>query len=134
MVVAAPGDRWRAGGVDLAVVWPTRLIRGEGSDPNNASVTLLAELRGVRALLGGDLEPAAQDAVLTGGLVPDIDVVKVPHHGSAKQAPGWVTAARPELALIGVGLLEDGYRLVSCALFLERYEYDVLLSHGSTPF
>ena len=37
-------------------------------------------------------------------------------------------------ALIGVGLLEDGYRLVSCALFLKRHEYDVLLSHGSTPF
>jgi competence protein ComEC len=105
--VAAPGDRWRTGDLDLSVVWPTRLLRGEGSDPNNASVTLLADLGGVRALLGGDLEPAAQDAVLTGGLVPDVDVVKVPHHGSAKQAPGWVTAARPELALIGVGADND---------------------------
>jgi competence protein ComEC len=105
--VAAPGDRWRAGGVDLAVVWPTRLLRGEGSDPNNASVTLVAEVAGTRLLLGGDLEPAAQDAVLGAGLVPDVDVVKVPHHGSAKQAPGWVVAARPELALIGVGLDND---------------------------
>lgn len=106
--VAAPGDRWRAGGVDLAVVWPTRLLRDEGSDPNNASVTLLADVDGVRALLGGDLEPAAQDAVLAAGLVPDVDVVKIPHHGSAKQAAGWVTTSRPELALIGVGI-DNGY-------------------------
>ena len=105
--VAAPGDRWRAGGLDLAVIWPSRLLRGQGSDPNNASVTLVADLVGVRALLGGDLEPAAQDAVLAAGLVPDVDVVKVPHHGSAKQAAGWLAASRPELALIGVGLDND---------------------------
>jgi competence protein ComEC len=105
--VAAPGDRWRVGGVELTVLWPTRLLRGEGSDPNNASVTVLADLGGVRTLLGGDLEPAAQEALLGTGQVPDVDVAKVPHHGSAHQAPGWLAASRPEIALIGVGLDND---------------------------
>jgi competence protein ComEC len=35
--VAAPGDVWTVGGVRLRVVWPTRILRGQGSDPNNAS-------------------------------------------------------------------------------------------------
>jgi competence protein ComEC len=105
--VAAPGDRWTVAGVDLRVVWPLRLLRGQGSDPNNASVTLVAEVDGVRLLLGGDLEPAAQDAVLASRAVGDVDVVKVPHHGSAKQAPGWLARSTPELALVGVGLDND---------------------------
>jgi len=58
-------------------------------------------------LLGGDLETAAQEQLLASGVVPRVDVVKVPHHGSAKQAAGWVLAARPRIALIGVGLGTD---------------------------
>jgi competence protein ComEC len=58
----------------------------------------------VSVLLGGDLETAAQKQVLASGAVPRVDVVKVLHHGSAKQAAGWVLAARPRIALIGAGL------------------------------
>jgi competence protein ComEC len=105
--VAAPGDRWTVGDVGLRVLWPTRILRGEGSDPNNASVVMVADVGGVSVLLGGDLETAAQEQVLASGAVPRVDVVKVPHHGSAKQAPGWALAARPRIALIGVGLGND---------------------------
>jgi len=110
--VAAPGDRWTVGDVRLRVLWPTRILRGQGSDPNNASVAIVAEVGGagggtVSVLLGGDLETAAQEQLLASGVVPRVDVVKVPHHGSAKQAAGWVLAARPRIALIGVGLGND---------------------------
>jgi competence protein ComEC len=107
MRAAAAGDRWTVGGVTLRVLWPTRLIRGEGSDPNNASVVLLGDVGGVTVLLGGDLETAAQDAVLALGVVGHVDDVKGPHHGSAKQSPGWVSATHPSVALIGVGLDND---------------------------
>jgi competence protein ComEC len=107
MRVAAAGDRWTVGAVSLRVIWPTRLLRGQGSDPNNASVTLIGDVGGVSVLLCGDLETAAQDAVLATGAIGPIDVVKVPHHGSAKQSPGWVAATRPRIALIGVGLGND---------------------------
>jgi len=98
--------------VRLRVLWPTRILRGQGSDANNASVAMVAEVGGgggatVSVLLGGDLETAAQEQVLASGAVPRVDVVKVPHHGSAKQAAGWVLAARPRIALIGVGLGND---------------------------
>ena len=105
--VAAPGDRWTVGDVRLRVVWPQRIVRGEGSDPNNASVTMLAEVGGVSVLLGGDLETAAQELVLAAGGVSRVDVVKVPHHGSDRQAPGWASTARPRVALIGVGTGND---------------------------
>jgi competence protein ComEC len=105
--VAAPGDRWRIGRAALRVLWPSRLIRGEGSDPNNASVVLRADVAGTSVLLCGDLETAAQEAVLASGQLGPVDVVKVPHHGSAKQAPGWAAATHPRVALIGVGAGND---------------------------
>jgi len=105
--VAAPGDAWTVGGVRLRVVWPTRLLRGQGSDPNNASVAMVADVGGTSVLLDGDLETAAQDAVLSAGGLGHVDVVKVPHHGSAKQSAAWATTTRPAVALIGVGLDND---------------------------
>ncbi|MFN8158497.1 MAG: DNA internalization-related competence protein ComEC/Rec2 [Candidatus Nanopelagicales bacterium] len=107
MRTAAPGDRWTVGAATLRVLWPQRLIRGEGSDPNNASVVVRADLGETSVLLAGDLETAAQEAVLALGEVTQVDVVKVPHHGSAKQAPGWATTARPRVALVGVGVDND---------------------------
>jgi competence protein ComEC len=104
---AAPADRWRVGGVDLRVVWPARVLRGQGSDPNNASVTLVGSAGGTSVLLGGDLETAAQEAVLGENAFGAVDVVKVPHHGSAKQSPRWATTSRPRIALIGVGVDND---------------------------
>lgn len=107
MRTAAPGDRWTVGAAVLHVLWPQRLIRGEGSDPNNASVVVRADLGETSVLLCGDLETAAQEAVLASGQVGPVDVVKVPHHGSAKQAPAWATTTRARVALIGVGVDND---------------------------
>jgi len=104
---AAPGDTFHVGPVTVEVVWPQRILRGVGSDPNNASVTLLVLVNGIRVLLGGDLETAAQEAVLASGRVTAVDVVKVPHHGSAKQSPDWARLTHPTIALIGVGRGND---------------------------
>lgn len=105
--VAAPGDTVAVGAVRLRVVWPTVLLHGEGSGPNNASVAMVGTVSGTTVLLGADLETAAQVDVLAAGAIGHVDVVKVPHHGSAKQAPALATTTRPEVALIGVGLDND---------------------------
>ncbi|WP_408896040.1 ComEC/Rec2 family competence protein [Nocardioides sp. R1-1] len=80
---------------------------GDGSAANDASVVLLVEVSGVRLLLTGDVEPPgqAQVARLVGGL--DVDVLKVPHHGSAHQDLGWLVSLRPELALVSAGADND---------------------------
>ena len=64
-------------------------------------------MAGTSVLLAGDLETAAQDQVLATGRVGRVDVVKVPHHGSAKQSPDWARMSSPAIALIGVGMGND---------------------------
>ena len=104
---AAVGERGRLGPLTWDVLWPARIIEGEGSAPNNASLVLLARHGGIRILLTGDIEPAAQRAMLVPWSGPEVDVLKVAHHGSAFQEGRLLAAARPRLALISVGRDND---------------------------
>ncbi len=99
------GERREVGGVAWQVVWPSRVIRGDGSAPNNASVVLVLDTAGIRILLTGDVEIAAQAALvpLLAGLDPPVDVFKVPHHGSRSQDPRLLPEVRPRLAVVSVG-------------------------------
>jgi len=102
--VAADGEQRAVGGVDWRVLWPARIIRGQGSDPNNASIVLRFDIHGVVLLLTGDVEPAAQEALLRRD--PNAlraNVLKVPHHGSAHQDPDLLRAVGATFALISVG-------------------------------
>jgi competence protein ComEC len=39
--------------------------------------------------------------------VPQVDVLKVPHHGSRRQDPGFLAAARAQIAITSVGAGND---------------------------
>ena len=106
------GEHVRIGPLEWDVLWPARVIRGEGSDPNNASIVLLVQSRGLRLLFTGDVETAAQRALLAalpGGVLPGgpVDVLKVAHHGSAAQAPELLAVAAPRAAVVSVGADND---------------------------
>lgn len=101
------GERYQLGALTWQVLWPARVIDGDGSTPNNASVVLLAEYGGTRMLLTGDVEPAAQRAMVARWQLESVDVLKVAHHGSAAQAPELLDAVRPRLAMISVGTGND---------------------------
>jgi len=99
------------GDVSLQALWPQgaspRAGPGDGSTANDASVVLLAEVRGVTILLTGDLEPPGQ-ASLAGTLAQlDVDVLKVPHHGSRYQDLDVLTSVGAEVALVSVGQDND---------------------------
>jgi competence protein ComEC len=104
------GDDVHVGGLRWRVLWPSRVVH-DGSVPNNSSIVLRVDTRGLRLLLLGDVEPAAARLVdqalrqLPDG--PTVDVLKVAHHGSALQDPGLVHDAAPRLALISVGADND---------------------------
>ncbi|MBC2908021.1 ComEC/Rec2 family competence protein [Streptomyces cupreus] len=103
---AVAGERRRTGALSWEVLWPPPSPAPEPEGPNDASVTLLAEMAGMRVLLLGDLEPPAQRALLSspaGGLLGGVDVLKVAHHGSAYQDPELIRGAAPRLALISAG-------------------------------
>ncbi len=104
VVVAGVGEERSVGDVSWKVLWPQRIIHA-GSLPNNASVVLRLQCRGVVVLLTGDVEPEAQAAILEadpGDL--RADVLKVPHHGSANQDPRFLQATGARLAVISVGV------------------------------
>ena len=97
------GTTWRSGDLFLRVLGPEKPFTGTESDPNNDSVVLLAEFAGTRILLTGDIELDAQRALLRSGADLAADVLKVPHHGSASTLQGFLDAAAPSVAVIGVG-------------------------------
>ena len=101
--IARTGQRLQVDGIALTVLWPQRIIRGPESAPNNASVVLLAEVRGVRLLLLGDVEIAAQVALRTSLAGPGVDIVKIPHHGSRFQDPALASWTAGRVAIVSVG-------------------------------
>ncbi len=104
---ATQGTTRDVGELRLQTLWPAPgpmlSGSGDGSLANDASVVLLVDVPGVRILLTGDVEPEGQAALarLLPGL--DIDVLKVPHHGSRYQDLDWLTSLDPEVALVSVG-------------------------------
>jgi len=102
MRTAAPGERWSVAGTRFEVLGPRAVLHGTNSDPNNDSLVLLVAAGGLRLLLTGDVEPEAQRLLLAGE--PSVDVLKVPHHGSAHQEPAFLQHAHASVALVSVGV------------------------------
>jgi len=100
------------GPVTLQVLWPLpdspTVGPGDGSTANEASVVLLVQVAGLRLLLTGDVEPEGQSelARLFPGL--HVDVLKMPHHGSAHQDEPWLLSLEPAAVLVSVGA-DNGY-------------------------
>jgi competence protein ComEC len=108
-----------------------------GTEINNSSVAVFAEVQGVRVMVLGDVEPEAQRPLIqtilgasadagvaagagndavgrpesaeapAGSALAPVDVVVVAHHGSARQVPRLYELLRPRVALIGVGADND---------------------------
>ena len=88
--------RWK-----LDVLWPPASKREKG---NPGSIVIEATCDEFSALLTGDAESEVLEALRREGKLPDVDVVKVGHHGSA----GCVSDAdldvlTPDMAVISVG-------------------------------
>lgn len=99
------------GEVTVRAVWPPpdqpTVGPGDGSTANDASVVLVAEVRGIRLLLTGDLEPNGQEAVARELPGLTVDILKVPHHGSPSQDLPFLTSLHARVALISVGADND---------------------------
>lgn len=86
---------------------------GEGSGPNNSSIVLAVSIAAavgmpaapLTALLTGDIESPVQQLLLAGSHRGELraTVLKVPHHGSANQAPGFAAAVGASVAVVSVG-------------------------------
>jgi len=97
------GETITVGDLAFNVLGPDRCWQGSHSDPNNDSVVLLLDAAGTTLLMTGCAEREAQQVMLDAGLVPDIDVLRVPHHGGDTSLPAFINALDPEIAVISVG-------------------------------
>ena len=108
---ASYGATAAIGAATIQVLWPPADSPthgpGDGSTANEASVVLLVEVEGLRLLLTGDVEPEGQEALarLLPGL--QVDVLKLPHHGSAHQDEPWLVSLSASVVLVSVGADND---------------------------
>lgn len=94
----AEGQRVTVGAWTLDVVWPPADLRA--SDPNDASLVVVARTPDMSVLLTGD----AEGNVLRRIPAVDVDVLKVSHHGSEDpNLDAVLTRFRPESTVISVG-------------------------------
>jgi competence protein ComEC len=98
---------FRAGALRVDVLSP--LPRPPGpppADPNPRAVVAVVASDGFELLLSGD----AESETLLGLPLPDVDAIKVPHHGSADPGlPEVLERLRPEIASIPVGENDYGH-------------------------
>jgi len=111
--VPAYGETRQVGQLTLQVLGPVpgtlshESGEGDGTGPNNASIVLLVSVQGVRLLLTGDVEPDAQKALARAWPGLQVDVLKVPHHGSRYQDLDWLLELGARVALVSVGADND---------------------------
>lgn len=95
------GDMIRFGDVKVDVLWPP----SDGDKwTNNDSIVLKIQLGKHSILLTGDIEQAAEKALLASQQQLRADILKVPHHGSkTSSTEGFILATKPNVAIISVG-------------------------------
>jgi competence protein ComEC len=108
----------RAGGLRIAILSPPPRPRGPPpDDPNPRAVVAVVSAGSFDLLLSADAE---SDALLPLHL-PDVDAMKVPHHGSADPGlPEVLDRLRPQLAAIEVGQNTYGHPTPSTLAALAR--------------
>ena len=100
------GDGVDVDGVQVTVLHPaTAPPAGDGDlDANETSIVLFIQFGSFEAILTGDAPVDVEEESIDGLATPDIELLKVGHHGSATStSSAFLASTRPELAVISVG-------------------------------
>ena len=97
-----PSKDMGIGLIYLDILFPDKPIN-PSDDLNNYSVVFNLRYKNFSMLFTGDIGPEINAEILAAGLT-DVDVLKVPHHGSKNGLTEQVlNATKPEIAIISVG-------------------------------
>ncbi len=130
VVTAQAGEAIRVGDVSWTTVsaFDAEGTTGGGQGPsvaeNDSSVVGVAEVAGLRLLLPGDVELLGQRRALAQaerrGISLSVHILKMPHHGSARQEPSFFAATGARLAVASAGLDNEYGHPAQAALDLAR--------------
>jgi len=127
------GDKINIGELSFLILNPTIL----GGTTNNNSIVLSLKYGNIDFLFTGDAEQEAEAAMLVLGVVPvpDVEILKVGHHGSNTACSNeFIAAAKPEIAVYMAGEgnryghPHEGTIRVLCDVGAQIYGTDI---HGS---
>ena len=113
------GDRFVFEGVEMEVLWPEdewgdemvwrggtedKMVLGAISDVNEISIVMRLEFDRFTAMLTGDIGEKEELAQVGKGVIGQVEVLKVAHHGSKySSSEVFVNMVKPKLAVIQVG-------------------------------
>lgn len=127
---AVLGEHFVVGDAELEVLGPVQTYPAlgdqvGGADPdgsvvNDSSVVLRASLKGLTVLFPGDAEPDEQRQIVRAGSNLQADVLKFPHHGSARQDREFFARSGAVAAVASVGEDNDYGHPAPRALALAR--------------
>lgn len=94
--------RIRIDEIIIDVIPPSETVLFAGSE-NDMSLFINVQYGKFNALFTGDMTHLAEAQLLASGLVPEAEVLKIPHHGSAtSSSEEFIKAVNPGYSLIGV--------------------------------
>lgn len=95
-----PGTTFNIGGATLKFIQSST----DFSDNNDDSIVTYLDYNNAEFLFTGDIEETAEKDMVSKGLVPNVDFMTVPHHGSKGSSTSeFLAAAKPEHAIVSVG-------------------------------
>ena len=101
IVVPRRGDVIALGTLEITVLHPGSL----SGDSNVDSIVVRVQCGNVAVMLTGDAEVPSEASMLAAGVLEDIDVLKVGHHGSqTSTSQAFLDAVRPEWGVISAGV------------------------------
>jgi competence protein ComEC len=95
--------------IEIFVLWPPHTDAGdsfhvEKLSVNDASLMLYISFGNTTLLLTGDAETIVEEELIRQGSVPEAQVLKIAHHGSAtSSSEAFLNTVKPKIAIICVG-------------------------------
>lgn len=130
VLVVSRGDTISLGELTIRVLHPGGLT----GDSNVDSIVLLVGCGTVDVLLTGDAEIPSEESMIDAGVLVEVDVLKVGHHGSrTATSPEFLEAIQPEYGVISAGMNSQyGHPHIETLEALNAAEVQVLLT-DTTP-
>lgn len=95
-----PGTSFNIGGATMKFIHSSK----DYSDNNDDSIVTYLDYNNTEFLFTGDIEETAEKDMVSKGLVPDVDFMTVPHHGSKGSSTlEFLSKSKPDYAIVSVG-------------------------------